>query len=357
MSLLQKIRPDKFTVALVSTVVVASLLPLQGQAAHWFGIATQIAVAMLFFMHGVNLPSEALLRGLTHWRLHLLVLLSTYVLFPALGLAVQLLPASILSPPLAMGILYLCCLPSTVQSSIAFTSIARGNVPAAICSASLSNILGVFVTPLMVSLLLSAKGTVSLEQVEGIVLQILVPFGVGQALHSRLGGWVKRHKPVLGLFDRGSILMVVYSAFSEAVVRGLWHQMPAESLAVMVAINLALLAVVLWSTAHMGRLAHFTIADRITLVFCGSKKSLVSGVPMANILFPAAIVGPVLLPLMLFHQIQLMACAFLARRYASRPEENDAAAERDPSTSLGMTMKTIACHPDERSEEGSRAPV
>jgi len=318
--LLSKIRPDKFTLALIGTVVLASVLPVHGKAADIFGTATNIAVAALFFLHGVNLSREAMTAGLSHWRLHLLVLASTFVVFPALGLLVQTLPESVLSKPLATGILYLCCLPSTVQSSIAFTSIARGNVPAAICSASLSNLLGVFVTPFMVSLLIHANGTVTLDSIESIVLQILVPFCAGQLLHSRLGAWAKRNKPVLGIVDRGSILMVVYGAFSEAVVRGLWTQLPIESLAVMVALNFVLLAVVLWVTDRLGHAVNFTVEDRITLVFCGSKKSLASGVPMANILFPAAMVGPVVLPLMLFHQIQLMACAYLARRFAARVE-------------------------------------
>jgi sodium/bile acid cotransporter 7 len=234
---------------------------------------------------------------------------------------VQLLPASILSPPLATGILFMCCLPSTVQSSIAFTSIARGNVPAAICSASASNLIGVVLTPVMISLLLSAKSGVRLDQVEAIGLQILAPFALGQILHHRLGAWAARNKPTLGIVDRGSILLVVYGAFSEAVVQGLWHQLPAASLGVMVALDFALLAAVLFLTARMGVLAGFTKADQITLIFCGSKKSLMSGVPIANILFPAAMVGPVVLPVMLFHQIQLMACAVLARRFASRADD------------------------------------
>jgi len=330
MSLLSKIRPDKFTAALVGTVILASLLPVHGQSAVIFESATQIAVAALFFLHGVNLSREAMTAGLGHWRLHLLVLAATFVVFPALGLAVQALPTSILSQPLATGILYLCCLPSTVQSSIAFTSIARGNVPAAICSASLSNLLGVFVTPFMVSLLIHADGKVTLDSIESIVLQILVPFCAGQFLHSRLGAWAKRNKPVLGVVDRGSILMVVYGAFSEAVSRGLWGQLPLESLAVMVALNFVLLGVVLLVTDRMGRAVHFTVEDRITLVFCGSKKSLASGVPMANILFPAAMVGPVVLPLMLFHQIQLMACAYLARRFATRSEPVQQSATHTP---------------------------
>jgi len=330
MALLSKIRPDKFTLALIGTVVLASLLPVHGKSAGIFGTATNFAVAALFFLHGVNLSREAMTAGLGHWRLHLLVLVSTFVLFPLLGLAVQGLPDSVLSKPLATGILYLCCLPSTVQSSIAFTSIARGNVPAAICSASLSNLLGVFVTPFMVSMLIHANGTVTLESIESIVLQILVPFCAGLLLHGRLGAWAKRNKPVLGLVDRGSILMVVYGAFSEAVVRGLWTQLPIESLAVMVALNFVLLAVVLWATDRLGHLVDFNAEDRITLVFCGSKKSLASGVPMANILFPAAMVGPVVLPLMLFHQIQLMACAYLARRFAARSEPGVQAKTQPP---------------------------
>jgi sodium/bile acid cotransporter 7 len=330
MALLSKIRPDKFTMALIGTVALASLLPVHGKAAEIFGSATNIAVAALFFLHGVNLSREAMTAGLGHWRLHLLVLASTFLLFPALGLLVQGLPSTVLSKPLATGILYLCCLPSTVQSSIAFTSIARGNVPAAICSASLSNLLGVFITPFMVSMLMNANGTVTLDSIESIVLQILVPFFAGQLLHTRLGAWAKRNKPVLGLVDRGSILMVVYGAFSEAVNRGLWTQLPIESLAVMVALNFVLLGAVLWATDRLGRAVDFSIEDRITLVFCGSKKSLASGVPMANILFPAAMVGPVVLPLMLFHQIQLMACAYLARRYAARSEPGADAKSRSP---------------------------
>ena len=316
MKILQKIGIDNFTLALVGAALLATFLPVHDVWAEQFAYATSAAVAALFFLHGVNLSREAMVAGLAHWRLHLVVLFSTFGLFPLLGLLAQLLPSTLLSPSLAAGILFLCCLPSTVQSSIAFTSIAHGNVAAAVCSASLSNLLGVFITPLMVSLLIKANGAVSLDSVGSIVLQILLPFAVGQACHGKLSGWTRRHKRVLGRVDRGSILMVVYGAFSAAVVDGLWRQMPLQSLAVMVLLDILLLGLVLWATAQFGALAFFNLPDRIAVIFCGSKKSLASGMPMANILFPPQMVGAVVLPLMLFHQIQLVACAVLARRFA-----------------------------------------
>lgn len=313
----KKIRIDKFTLSLVFTVIFSTFFPVHGGAAEWFDRATSVAVALLFFLHGVNLSREAMTTGVAHWRLHVLVLMATFVLFPLLGLLIQWVPSNILSVPLATGLLYLCCLPSTVQSSIAFTSIARGNVPAAICAASFSNLLGVFMTPLMVGVLIHARSAVSFDALESICLQILLPFGVGQFLHPRLGAWAKRHKPVLGVVDRGSILMVVYGAFSAAVIHGIWTQLPFEGLVVMTGLNFLLLGAVLWITYYVGGVAGFNREDKITLMFCGSKKSLASGVPMANILFPAHLVGPVVLPLMLFHQIQLMVCAYLARGYAA----------------------------------------
>jgi sodium/bile acid cotransporter 7 len=216
--------------------------------------------------------------------------------------------------------LFLTLLPSTVQSSIAFTAIARGNVAAAVCSASFSNLLGIIVTPALVALLMQGDGGISLASVETIVLQLLVPFVAGHLLRPLIGGLVARHKPVLSVVDRGSILLVVYSAFGAAVVGGLWHRLSPTDLAIIVALCVALLAAVLVATWLLGRVMGLKLEDAIVLQFCGSKKSLASGVPMAGVLFPAAQVGVVLLPLMLFHQIQLIACAVIARRYAGRPE-------------------------------------
>jgi sodium/bile acid cotransporter 7 len=320
-ALLNRFRIDPYILAIVLMVVLASILPCRGQAAVVVGGITYGAIALLFFLYGARLPAETILQGLTNWRLQLTVLLSTFLLFPLLGFALSHLLQPVLGSSLSVGLLFLCLLPSTVQSSIAFTSIARGNVAAALCSASISNLLGIVVSPLLVGLLLSNHDAgISVSSIKDIVLQLLVPFLAGQALRPWLKAFVIKHKFLLGLVDRGSILLVVYTAFSEGVVNGIWHQIAPTSLVLLLLANLILLAIVLTLTTVISRRMGFSKEDEIAIVFCGSKKSLASGIPIANVLFPAQAVGLMVLPLMLFHQIQLMACATLARRYARRLE-------------------------------------
>jgi sodium/bile acid cotransporter 7 len=208
-------------------------------------------------------------------------------------------------------------LPSTVQSSIAFTSIGRGNVPAALCAATASNLLGMLLTPLLVGLLLSSQGGFSVRGVGDIVVQLLLPFAAGQLARPLIGEWAQRNKTLLGLVDRGSILLVVYTAFSEGVAQGIWHQLGLSDLGRLLVVDAALLASVLAITTFGSRLLGFSRADEVTIVFCGSKKSLASGLPMATVLLAGQSVGLIVLPLMLFHQIQLMVCAWLAKRYAN----------------------------------------
>jgi len=317
---LKGLRPDPYIIAILLMVVVASLLPVRGEGAVWFGWLTKAAIALLFLQHGPHLPRESVIAGLIHWRLHLAVLGSTFLLFPLLGLGIIQLPSSILPTKLAAGVLYLCLLPSTVQSSIAFTSQARGNVAAAVVAASTSNLLGVVLTPVLVGLFLHTQtGGLSLKAVQDVAVQILLPFAVGQLARPWVGGWVARHAKLVSYTDRGSILLVVYGAFSAAVVGGLWKQVSAVELTVLLVICAGLLAVVLTATLLMARTLKFSTEDEIVTVFCGSKKGLATGVPVASILFPAASVGFIVLPVMLFHQIQLMACAVIAQRYAARP--------------------------------------
>lgn len=313
------LKPDPYIVAILLMVVLASLLPVSGQAAVWFGWLTKAAIALLFFLHGARLPREQVVAGLIHWRLHLTVLASTFVLFPLLGLGLVQLPEWLLPEPLAAGVLYLCLLPSTVQSSIAFTSQARGNVAAAVVAASTSNLIGVILTPLLVGVFLhTTTGGISLEAVKDVAIQILLPFAIGQFARPLVAGWVGRHAKLVSYTDRGSILLVVYGAFSAAVVGGLWKQVSALELTVLLVICVVLLAVVLVATVFAARALKFSKEDEIVVVFCGSKKGLATGVPMASILFPAASVGFIVLPVMLFHQIQLMACAIIAQRYGAR---------------------------------------
>jgi sodium/bile acid cotransporter 7 len=312
-----KFLPDNFTLALIGTLVVASVLPCRGKAAVIVDYLTNVAIALLFFLHGAKLSRQAVVAAASHWRLHILVLLTTFVLFPLLGLALKPLLLPLVTPALYAGILFLCTLPSTVQSSIAFTSIAKGNVPAAICSASASSIIGIFMTPLMVSLVLSShvKSASAWHTVGEIMVQLFVPFVCGQLLQPLIGGWIERNDGIVGAVDQGSILLIVYSAFSEAVTEGLWYQVPPSALAAVLVADGILLAAALTITSFVSKWLGFERADQVTIIFCGSKKSLSQGVTMAKVIFASHAVGAVILPLMLFHQIQLMVCAALAQRW------------------------------------------
>jgi solute carrier family 10 (sodium/bile acid cotransporter), member 7 len=317
-----KFLPDNFTLALIGTLVLASLLPCRGAAAVTVDHLTNLAIALLFFLHGAKLSRKAVIAAAGHWRLHVLVLLATFVLFPLFGLAFKPLLSPLVTPTLYAGILFLCTLPSTVQSSIAFTAMAKGNVPAAVCSASASSIIGIFVSPVLAGLVLSSHvGTDSnLRTIGEIVLQLFVPFLGGQLLQPLIGAWIERHGSIVSMVDQGSILLIVYSAFSEAVDAGLWHQIPPSALAGLLVANGVLLAAALVTTGGLSKWLAFERADRVTIIFCGSKKSLSQGVTMAKVIFASHAVGAAILPLMLFHQIQLMVCAALAQRWSRQTE-------------------------------------
>ncbi|TFL09325.1 bile acid:sodium symporter [Pusillimonas caeni] len=318
------LRIDPFLVKLLVVVLLASLLPARGGAADLLGWLTTFAIALLFFMHGARLSREAIVSGMTHWRLHVVIFSMTFLLFPLLGVLGAPLTSAYLTPELQSGLLFLCCLPATVQSAIAFTSMARGNVPAAVCSASASSLLGVFVTPALAGLLLLDSGSQGdgfhYDTIGKIMLQLLLPFVAGHLSRPWTGAWMARRNASLKLLDQGTILLVVYTAFSAAVIDGLWARTPIEALVAVVIISMVLLALVMGIGMGLGRLMGFSLEDRITLLFCGSKKSLATGIPMANILFASHAVGSIVLPLMVFHQIQLIVCAVIAGAYARRPQ-------------------------------------
>ncbi|MER5715878.1 bile acid:sodium symporter family protein [Streptomyces sp. NPDC002132] len=310
---------EPYILLLLGTVGLAALLPARGTAADVASGASTAAIAFLFFLYGARLSTREALEGLKHWRLHVTVLACTFVVFPVLGLAARGLVPVVLTDPLYQGLLFLTLVPSTVQSSIAFTSIARGNVPAAICAGSFSSLAGIVVTPLLAAAVLGGTGGgFSADSLVEIVLQLLVPFAAGQVLRRWIGGFVTRHKKVLGYVDRGSILLVVYTAFSEGMVQGIWTRVGVGRLGALVVVEAVLLAVMLALTWYGAKALRFGRADRITIQFAGSKKSLASGLPMASVLFGAH-ASLAVLPLMLFHQMQLMVCAVIAKRRARDP--------------------------------------
>ncbi|MFI0258486.1 bile acid:sodium symporter family protein [Streptomyces sp. NPDC017056] len=309
---------DPYVAALLGTVLLATLLPATGRGAAAAGRAADLAIGLLFLLYGARLSTREAVHGLRQWKLHLLTGASTFVLFPLLGLAAGCLAPLLLTDRLYTGLLFLCVVPSTVQSSIALTSTARGNVPAAICAGTYSSLAGMAATPLLAAWLIGSAPGFSVTGLLSIATHLLLPFAAGQFLRPWTGAFLTRHKKPLGLLDRASILLVVYTAFSKGMNEGIWHQVTPARLLALLSLTAALLALALAATSLAARRLGFGEADRITIVFCGSNKSLATGLPMASVLFGSS-AGLVVLPLMLYHQLQLMVCAVLAARWARRP--------------------------------------
>ena len=319
--MLQRLKkPDPLIVLIILAVIIAIIAPARGSFADIFGQLTNVAIALLFFLYGARLSTQEALNGLKYWRLHLTILAFTFVVYPLIGIALRPLTA-VISHDMYLGILFLTLVPSTVQSSVAFTSIAKGNVAGAIISASASNLVGVIITPLLVMLLMGTGGEVHIDtSVFGeIALLLLAPFVLGQ-LTRRWVGKIAQSKATK-VVDRGSIAMVVYSAFSKGVVDGIWSSISLWDLAFLVVFAAAFVAFMLWLTRKASQKMGFNRADTIAIEFCGSKKSLATGLPMASVIFASggASLGLLILPLMIYHQVQLMMCSWLAARYAQRP--------------------------------------
>jgi sodium/bile acid cotransporter 7 len=319
-----RLRPDPFIVALVVTAAVAALLPAQGAWLDALKTGGAAAVALLFFLYGARLSTRETLAGLRAWRLHLVILTTTFVAFPLLGLAAQALESHGLTPGLASGVLLLCLVPSTVQSSVAYTAIARGNVAAAVVSASLSNLLGVLATPLLVATLMRGTGDAHVDAgaVLRIVMLLLAPFVAGQLLRPVVGGWVTRHDRRLKVYDRSSILLIVYAAFSQGTNAHVWSRLAPASIVALVLVCAGLLLVVSAVTVLAGRALRTPRGDRVALYFCGTNKSLASGLPMAAVLFGGDQVALIIVPLMVYHQLQLISGAFIAARLGRTAPES-----------------------------------
>ncbi|WP_444455017.1 bile acid:sodium symporter family protein [Rhodobacter capsulatus] len=315
MNPLKRFGIDTYMLLLMAMVGAGVILPAQGLMAVGLKQVTWWAVSLLFFLYGAKLDPRSVRSQLLNWRLQGLTLAATYLLFPVLGLIFTTVFGPLLGAQVTLGVLFLAVLPSTVQSSIAFTAISGGNVPAAICAASVSNLIGVVLTPVLVALLLHrAGGSTGPEAIFGIAKQILLPFALGQILRPRIGGFVARHRLLTMVVDRGSILLIVYAAFSAGTVAGLWQAIPALRLVILAAVIALFLALALIIMIRAGRLFRLPEADQSALLFCGATKSIATGLPIAAALFPPDQVGAIVLPAMLYHMSQLLVCAFLSQR-------------------------------------------
>ncbi|MGP4030699.1 bile acid:sodium symporter family protein [Pseudarthrobacter sp. 1C304] len=311
---------DPFVLLLLLTLLAAALLPPQGAVQGVLSVAGAVAIAVQFFISGLRLSTAEAVGGLRVWRLHLLIAAFSFVLFPLLGLGVAAASSWYLTPELVAGLLFLTMLPTAVQTAITFTAIARGNTAAAVCAASISNLLGIVVTPLLVALFLGSFSGMNAASAVRIVLQIVVPFMLGQLLNRRLGRWAQRRAAPLKLVDRGAILLVVYAAFGTAVANGMWDRLPRHQLAVAAGICALMLVLMLALTFFAARRMRFERADATAIMFGGSEKSLAAGLPISAILFPGPLAGVVILPVIMYHAMQLVLCAGIARRMAKRSE-------------------------------------
>ncbi|VVO44122.1 bile acid:sodium symporter family protein [Pseudomonas fluorescens] len=320
---LKRVVTDWFLCGMLVATLLAYLFPRFGAAggamhAEW---VVNIGVFLVFFLYGVNLPSEQISQGLKNWRLHLMVQGFTFGVFPLIWLLSDKLLGAHVPTLLMLGFLYLCALPSTISSSVALTGSAGGNVPAAIFNASLSSVLGIFLTPLWVSLVVgSGAGGIDLgSTLIDLCAMLLLPLVLGQLLRPFCGRFFARHKRYTSIVDKLVILLLVYAAFCNSMVSGMWQQQGSSVILSALVGSTTLLALILWMTTRTARALRFSPADEIAAVFCASKKSLAAGAPMAALIFGANPgLGLILLPIMIYHPLQLIVCSVLAEGYANR---------------------------------------
>ena len=333
---LKRVVTDWFLCGMLVATLLSYLFPRFGASggsmhAEW---VINIGVFLVFFLHGVNLSSEQIRHGLKNWRLHLMVQSFTFLVFPLIWLLSDKLLGSHVPSMLMLGFFYLCALPSTISSSVALTGSAGGNVPAAILNASLSSVLGIFITPLLVSFVMgSGAGGIDLgSTLLGLCAMLLLPLVLGQLLRPLFGRFFARHKRYTTIGDKLVILLLVYAAFCNSMVSGMWQQQGNSVILSALMGSAMLLAIVLWMTTRTARALRFSPADEIAAVFCASKKSLAAGAPMAALIFGANPgLGLILLPIMIYHPLQLIVCSVMAERYANR---NRLIAEQPGSTAV-----------------------
>ncbi|MGR4891567.1 bile acid:sodium symporter family protein [Sphingopyxis sp. LARHCG72] len=312
MAMLARIFPDRFVPVLLATILLASIAPVRGAAVPVAGGLSTAAIVFLFFLNGVRLPRDEVLHGIRNWKLQGAALAFCFGAMALLGLAAQAAMAPLLPATLALGFLFLGILPSTVQSATAASSLAGGNVAASVVAAALLNLSGVALSPLLFALLAGSAGEIHGEAVLRIVSILLVPFVAGQLVQRWLRPWVLAHRGLATFMDRTAIAIAVYVAFSAAVVAGIWGLLDGREIGIVLAAVATLLAMSFGGAWALGGLLKLARADRITLLFSGAQKSIAVGAPLAATLFPPAIAGMVLVPILVYHMAQLILSAWIA---------------------------------------------
>lgn len=310
--MLARIFPDRFVPVLLATTILASLLPVRGAAVPVAQAISTMAVILLFFLNGVRLPRDEVLHGVRNWKLQGGALAFCFGLMPLLGLAAQAAGTPLLPATLALGFLFLGILPSTVQSATAASSLAGGNVAASVVAAALLNLVGVIAAPLLFAALAGSAGAISGDGALRILSILLLPFLAGQAAQRWLRPWVLAHRELATFMDRTAIAIAVYVAFSAAVVGGIWDQLDLSEIGIVFAGVALLLAIAFTGAWLLGGALRLARADRITLLFSGAQKSIAVGAPLAATLFPPAIAGMVLVPILVYHMAQLILSAWIA---------------------------------------------
>ena len=318
--MLSRIFPDRFVPVLFATILLASLLPVRGEAVPIAQNISTAAIVLLFFLNGVRLPRDEVLHGIRNWRLQGGNLLYSFGAMALIGLAAQAATAPLLPavPTLALGFLFLGILPSTVMSATAASSMAGGNVAASVVAAALLNLTGVIVSPLLFAAIAGSAGDISGDAALRIVATLLLPFIAGQAAQRWLRPWVLAHRGAATFMDRTSIAIAVYVAFSAAVVGGIWQQLDMREIGIVFAAVAAMLALAFTGAWLLGGLLRLARPDRITMLFAGAQKSIAVGAPLAATLFPPAVAGMVLVPILIYHMAQLIVSAWIAPGLARR---------------------------------------
>ncbi len=316
--MLKRLVPDNFVLVLLGIIVLASLLPVRGEMARIAELVSALAIFLLFFLHGLRLPRAEVLTAMRNWRLQLIIFLFVFAVMPLAGQAVATIATPFLPAIFITGLVFLTILPSTVQSAISYSSIAGGNVAASVMAAAALNLSAIFITPLLVVLLIGGVGNAGIggDVVIKIAAIVLLPFTIGQIAQGKLGSWAAKRKSLLSFMDKAAIAIAVYVAFSASVVAGLWSRVDMGTLVILTGFIVLLLAFAFCASWLLGKMLNIPRTDHISLIFAGSHKSIATGAPLAAILFAGPEAGTIILPALIYHQLQLIVSAPVASRLA-----------------------------------------